>query len=237
MVHHDIALLDAPFETAAGAGRAADYDATDRDACRQLTLGLVHEMNNLLGGIAVLSEIYQQENGADDGLNEGLALIHKSTGRLQTLVGHLRVLNGPPTEAPAYLNLSETVRTFFELVAPLLPKTWAVEMPVPPEELAVYVDETLFRRVLLNLTLNLRDASDHPNGGPGRFQVALRRRPGDSMVDLTLSVGTAGRQGERPLTPGAQARHADARRCLQTMDGTLIANENGGVVLSLPLVA
>ncbi len=230
----DIAVLEFPPTPAGTAEHARDarafYTATDTEGTRQLTLGLVHEMNNLLGGIAVLSEIYQDRSVADDGLAEGLGLIHKSTGRLQTLVGHLKILNGPATGEPIYLNLAESVRTVFEMISPLLPKTLAVVMAFPLEELAVHLDETLLRRVLLNLTLNLRDHLNRHPEAESKLHVGICSRLGNKVA-LTLSVG-----GSASPAADAQARLADARQCLCKMGGTLIAHAPGEFILELPLV-
>ena len=196
-----------------------------------LPLGLVHEMNNLLGGIAVLSEIYQDRSAVDDGLAEGLTLIHKSTGRMRALVDRLKTLNGPNSSEPVYLNLAETVRDLFEMFAPLLPKTLAVVMAFPLEELAVHLDAALLRRVLLNLTLNLRNSlAGHPDA-TGKLHVGIRTRPGDK-VELRLSAGS----GSEPMSADAYARLADARQCLCKMGGTLIAHANNEFILELPLV-
>ena len=231
----DIAVLEFPPTSAGTVEHAREarafYAATDTEGPRQLTLGMVHEMNNLLGGIAVLSEIYQDRSVADEGLAEGLALIHKSTGRLQTLVGHLKTLNRTAASEPVYLNLADTVRTLFEMFAPMLPKTLAVVLAFPLEELAVHLDETLLRRVLLNLTLNLRDdLGRHPDAEP-KLHVGIRALPGNKVA-LTLSLGCG---GEGPLAD-ARARLADARQCLCKMGGTLIAHAPCEYLLELPLV-
>ncbi len=209
----------------------AHYIATETEGPRQLILGLMHEMNNLVGGIAVLSEIYQDRSAADDGMAEGLALIHKSTGRLQTLVGHLKTLNGTTASAPVYLNLAESVRALFEMFAPMLPKTLAVVMAFPLEELAVHLDAALLRRVLLNLTLNLRDDLGlHPEA-TNKLHVGIRNRS-DGKVELTLSAAT-----ERgAISADARARLADARQSACKMGGTLIAHTPGEFILELPLI-
>ncbi len=224
-------LSDAAAEHAPGS--EAFYEATGSEAVRQLTLGLVHEMNNVLGGIAVLSEIYQDRSGEDSGLGEGLALIHKSTGRLQTLVGQLKALNGPAVEDPVYLNLSDTIRVMFEMFAPLLPKTLTVETAFPMEELAVHLDQARLRRIVLNLTLNLRDDLDRHPQAAGTLRVGVRHR--DDTVELALSARSRV-DDPVPPTPDARARLDDARRGLLAMGGTLIALSNREYILVLPLV-
>ncbi len=235
MAPRDLALLAAPPPSAGTAEPARDarafYAATDVEGRRQLTLGLVHEMNNLIGGIAVLSEIYQDGSAVDNGVTEGLALIHQSTNRLQSLVTHLKTLNGPSVSEPVYLKLPETVRALFEMYAPLLPKTLAVVMAFPQEELVVHLDEALLRRVLLNLTLNLRDdLGCHPET-TDRLHVGIRTRP-CSKVELTLSVSGLGLD----RSADACARLADARQCLCKMGGTLIAHTSSEYLLEFSLV-
>ena len=237
MDQRDVALAGAPPDPAEAAehpvGSEAYYAAVGQEGVRQLTLGLVHEMNNVLGGIAVLSEIYQDRSGADDGLGEGLALIHKSTGRLQTFVGQLKILNGPAVGEPVYLNLADMARTMFEMFAPLLPKTLTVETAFPMEELAVHLDEARLRRVLLNLTLNLRDDLNRHPDSAGTLRVGLRHRSGS--VELTLAASS--RVSDlAPPSADARARFEDARRCLGEMGGTLFAVTSREFVLAIPLV-
>ena len=212
-----------------------NFAATDLEAGRQLTLGIVHELNNVLGGIAVLSEIYQSSAPGDDGLGEGLALIHKSTGRLQTLVSHLKILNGPPDGEPSYLNLTETVRNLFEMFAPILPKTLKVETTFPLEELAVHLDEALLRHVLLNLALNLRDGVGTRPDASKTLHIIIRHHAG--FAELVLSTDGPGEPGETLLSAAAQARVSDAQRRLRAVGGTVSAYSSGRFVLELPLAA
>ena len=211
------------------------FAATDLEAGRQLTLGIVHEMNNALGGIAVLSEIYQSSAPGEDGLGEGLALIHKSTGRLQALVNHLKILNGPLSGESAYLNLTETVRSLFEMFAPLLPKTLKVETTFPLEELAVHLDEALLRRVLLNLALNLRDSLGARPDASKTLHISIRH--GAGSAEIILSTADPGDPGETLLPAAAQARLDDAQRSLRAVGGTVFAYSTGKFVLELPLAA
>ena len=217
--------------------------AASRDACCQLTLGIVHEMNNLTGGISVLSEIYME--GADSGLplTEGLTLIHKSTDRLQTLVRHLKVINGPISEEPTYFNVAEFVRSLFELFAPLLPKDMVVHPSFPPEELAACLDEALFRQVLLNLTLNLREALDTEPAAEHRLHLGLRRLS-DTRAELVLALaGDFGDDfhGTVPESDlrwaGAHARLLDADDILKELGGRLTCRPGGEYVFELPLIS
>ena len=231
-----------PSGAAASPKRAREarvfHPATDHDASRQLTAGIVNEMSSLLGGIGGLSEIYPQVADRGAQLTQGFALIHKSSLRLQILLGYLKTLNQRPGEAiePNSFCLCRSVRGMFEMFSPLLAKSVEVETVIPPGELAVHLDEILLRRVLLNLTLNLRDELRACGMPAATLRVSIRRQL-DARAALTLSAGGPGAALDAPAPgPDARARVADARERLGELGGTLAMASARQFVLVLPLV-
>ncbi len=247
---HSRNLIFLPDPMAAADSTSADAEpdalvrhaAVCREACSQLTLAIVHEMNSLTGGIAVLSEVYLQEASAGLPMGEGLELIHQSTRRLQTFVRDLERVHGPLRVESSYLNIGETVRGLLELFMPVLPKDTVIETDIEPEEMATCLDEARFRHALLGLTLNIRDAlAARPEPGHG-LRVSLRRLPDDRAELVLVPTDAAGvdiRAGlpeTDPRRADADARLADATLVFEELGGRLTRGGHGEYIAELPLV-
>lgn len=217
------------------------HAAVSRETCAQLTLGIVHEMNNLTGGIAVLSELYTQEAATGMPVSEGLELIGKSTARLQALVRHLKIVHGPLREAPTYVDLQGFVHGTMDLLAPVLPKNIVVTTDFPPDgELAAHLDEAILRQALLDVLLNVRDAllTRRTDGGHS-LRVSLRRTA-VARAELVLAAAHEDGAGladppEGPRWSESKTRWHHAAGALQELDGRLTRGAHGEFILELPL--
>ncbi len=235
----DFMAVAEPLALESASPEHRQHAAVCRENCAQLTLGIVHEMNNLTGGIAVLSEIYLNGCDSDAHLAEGMELIYKSTRRLQTFVAHLKTIHGPISGEPTYFNVGESVRGAFDLFAPALPKSVTVATDLPDEELAACLDEAAFRQLLLDLTLNLRDAlASHAQAGGQGLRLALRRLS-SGQAELTVAPAADFADGASAFSPDgdARARQQDAAEIARTLGIGLMHRVGGGYALELPLIS
>jgi signal transduction histidine kinase len=231
----------------AGWNRRVLQAAAAREPLSRMTLGIAHEVNNLIGGISALSEIYLQGMEASLPIKDGLKLIHGSAARLQTLIRHLVELNRPPDGERAYVNLVECVRHQLELYSHILPKGARIETQLPDEEMVVRLDETAFRLLLLNLVVNLHEAVGKPVSEDGICPIALRLRalPDAAKAELVIAPQTAGKKAEAS-TPDAgslekqrqdvRLRLIDACATLREIGGEIEVRSGGEVAVILPLV-
>ena len=217
--------------------------AATGDSVRQLTLGMAHELNNLVGGISALSEIYMQ--GMESGLpfKDGITLIHNSAGRLQSLLRELAAVNKPAQGARDYVNLAETIRAESAVLTHILPKNIRLETSLPDTELAALLDETSLRQILLSLALNLRDIVVHEQA-TGIVRIVLIRMDGqDACAELQMSAETTEGQPipveARPSNPahlGIQVRMIHAQQAARDLDASFVVRDNQ-LILTLPLIA
>lgn len=223
------------------------HAAATGDSLSQLTVGMAHELNNLIGGISALSEIYLQ--GMESGLpiKDGLGLIHHSAGRLQKLLRQLTEINRRPAGERSYLNLTDMVRSELELFAHVVPRGVRFQTELSGEELAVLLDDTALRQILLNLILNLRDGMGHERA-TGTITVTIRRLPTLTLTpraEIRLSA-VAGENTNSSLEAGdgdgsrhleTQLRLLDAQRSVQQLGGALEVHPGGDFSLTLSLIA
>ena len=218
------------------------HAAVSRETGAQLTLGIVHEMNNLTGGIAVLSEVYQQEASSGLPMVESFELIKQSARRLQSLVRHLKLVHGPLQEEPSYVNVGESVRGLLEMFAPVLPRDTTIETDFEPGELVACLDAALMRQALLDLILNVRDAlAIRPEPGHG-LRASLRRLPGERAELVVAPTDAAGVDiradlpDADPCRADAASRLSDANLALEALGGRLTRGGHGEYIVELPLV-
>lgn len=214
-----------------------DHPATDHEAVRQLTLAITRKMDELIGGISGLSEVFQHGPADTWKLTEVFALIHQSSSRLHGLIAHLKVLHRRATGEATYLNLSRTVRAHFEMFDPLLSDRLVVEMDLATEELAVHLDEARLRRVLLNLTLNLCNALRGRQTADSKLCVSIRV-DSDATAQITLAAGGTGEVIETVAPDAAaRARVADACEFLVEAGGSFTRRTATDFLLELPVVS
>ncbi len=218
--------------------------AAGRDSLGQLTLGMAHELNNLVGGISALSEIYLQTTESGLPIKEGVGLIHNSAGRLQKLLRQLTEINRRSGGERAYLNLSEMVPAEMELFARVLPRGVRIDVLPAGAEMAVLLDETALRQVLLHLVLNLRDALGSERAD-GTLKVRLTRLPGE-IPGAELSMSAHSAQGENealridgddPHWLDAQVRLYAARRSVEELGAKFEARNDGEFIITFSLLA
>lgn len=217
--------------------------AATGDSVRQLTLGMAHELNNLVGGISALSEIYLQGMESGLPLKDGIGLIHNSAGRLQNLLRELAAVNKSAEGIRDYVNLAETIRAEASVFTHVLPKTIRLETILPDGELAALVDETALRQVLLNLALNLRDILVAEQT-PGTLSVILTRLDGPApQAELRMAATTSeGRrldampQETNPARLDIHVRMLHAQRSAQEL-GASFDIRTDQIVLVVPLIA
>jgi len=123
-----------------------------------VTSGLIHDFNNIMAGIHSLAELYYDKVDPDDSMREGLSQIKKSAFQAQTLCRRIVDLNRENQAGPTYHNIEDLVRDQVDLIKAALPKHTQIETHFSGQELPVYLDDTLFRQVMLNLGINARDA-------------------------------------------------------------------------------
>jgi signal transduction histidine kinase/ActR/RegA family two-component response regulator len=179
------------------------------EAIGRLAGGIAHDFNNLLTGILgyarfAISALPEGHHARADVIE-----IERAGVRAAALTSQLLAYARRQMIAPRVTNLNDLVRGMDSMVRRLIGEDIVLETICAPELWTVRVDPAQFEQVILNLTVNARDAM--PDGG--RLTIATGNRvlggpetgahpeitPG-SYVMLTVSDTGFG------IDPGTQAR-------------------------------
>ncbi|WP_405242240.1 response regulator [Lentisalinibacter salinarum] len=128
----------------------------------QLAGGVAHDFNNLLtvilGNLQLLDESVD-----DDEARVYLADALAATERGATLAARLLDVSRPDTVGRRIVDLNEMLRRGWDLFRSTLPESIHLEMDLSDEPVPANVEASQLEQVVLNLTLNARDAM--PEGG------------------------------------------------------------------------
>ncbi len=124
--------------------------------------GIAHDLNNVLAPIMLSIDLLRESVHDDDG-KETLDLIAASAKRGASMVKQVlsfaRGLDGEKRPA----DVAALVHDLEEIIRDTFPKDITIETAVAPDVSLILADHTQLHQVLLNLTLNSRDAM--PDGG------------------------------------------------------------------------
>lgn len=148
-----------------------------------VTLGLVHDFNNLLAGVLGLSESFLSQIQPDHPFYEGLILVKRNTRQAAELIERMSQLHRGKPGSRGYRDLNELVKDGTELLRKILPKSIDLAAEITPASLPLYVDAVEFQQVLINLALNAAEAM------PERGRLTLRTGYHERLPTLKHYVG------------------------------------------------
>jgi len=135
-----------------------------------LTMGLVHDFNNLMSGILSFSELILAKQGPEAPEARSLNMIKESSLQASQLIQRIVNLHRSKTGVREYVDLNQIVPEVVQLVCKVLPRHISVDTHLAPSPLPVYMDSVGFRQLVLNLALNAADAM--PRGGSLTLRLA-----------------------------------------------------------------
>jgi signal transduction histidine kinase len=119
------------------------------------------------------------------------AAITDGVDRALELTDRLLAFSTTQTSEPRHLDLRRAVESFARTVEPLLRDEIGVALDLPAGAVHVHADPVELDRLLLNLTLNARQAMEH--GGTLTLTVREATRPGgDDAVYAVVGVADTG---------------------------------------------
>jgi PAS domain S-box-containing protein len=142
------------------------------EAIGQLAGGIAHDFNNLVGIIIGYSEIFEERLGLDDPLRPKAEQIKKAGRRAASLTRQLLAFSRQQALEPRVLDLNAVIADTLKMLRRLIDEN--VELVAVPEPALgrVSADQGQIEQIIMNLTVNARDAM--PRGG-----------------NLTISTGNA----------------------------------------------
>ena len=157
----------------------------------QLAGGVAHDFNNLLSVIEGYADYVEGEVADRPGAVAGIAEIRRAADRAASLTRQLLTFGRRDVAHPERVDLRSVVRDVRGLLGRTLDEQVELRLELPDEPACVEIDVHQFEQVLLNLSVNARDAM--PDGG--RLTLALRRRD-DGCVELTAADSGTGMTDE-----------------------------------------
>jgi two-component system, cell cycle sensor histidine kinase and response regulator CckA len=143
--------------------------------------GVAHEFNNLLAGIQGYATLALREPHLSASLREFLDYIVQLTDRAANLTRQLLAFARRPSLMRGPANLTRLVETTRDFVERSLNIEVLLDVEAPPagQTWMALADSNQLQQVLVNLTLNARDAMPKPQPAPVLFRLRRRVFAGD----------------------------------------------------------
>jgi two-component system, cell cycle sensor histidine kinase and response regulator CckA len=142
------------------------------DAVGRLAGGVAHDFNNLLSVINGYCEILATKAPVRRQASRELEEIHLASQKAATLVRQLLAFSRRQAMNPKVISLNQLVRDNADILSRLLKPARSLALSLDSEALHVRVDPAQLQQVLLNLTINARDAL--AEGGQVTLTTTLR---------------------------------------------------------------
>jgi PAS domain S-box-containing protein len=129
----------------------------------QLAGGVAHDFNNILAIIEMQSGLLKSSGGLSADQSEYADEISVTVQRAAALTRQLLLFSRREVFQPRDLDLSESVTSTTKMLRRILGENIQVQLKLASQPMFIHADAGMMDQVLLNLTVNARDAM--PNGG------------------------------------------------------------------------
>ena len=155
------------------------FQAQKMQSVGTLAGGVAHEFNNLLAGIQGYASLGLRDPDLKDSLRQFLELIVQLSERAADLTRQLLAFARKPALSRQPSSMARLMRSTAELVRHSLNIDVAINIAVDAEALLVLADANQLQQVLINLSLNARDAMPKPTPRPLEFRLRHVQLAGD----------------------------------------------------------
>ncbi len=167
----------------------------------QLAAGVAHDFNNMLAAIQMQADMLAGSRGLSTDQSESAGEIGAAVQRAAALTRQLLLFSRREVFQPRDLDLSESITNTAKMLKRTLGENIQMQLKLAPQPMFIHADPGMMDQILLNLTVNARDAM--PNGGhlavetsgveldESAARQAAQARPG-SFVCLSVSDSGCG---------------------------------------------
>lgn len=125
--------------------------------------GLLHDFRNVISGIFSLSELYCSRLTPDNALFTGLSEIKQCAYEARQLLQKMSDLSREEPFQKNYYDVKQLLSSQVELIKTLFPSNTLVQLNLPKEDLPIFIENSGFKQMFLNLALNAKDACSANN--------------------------------------------------------------------------
>ncbi len=154
----DLEKMVAERTAALEAAQEQRRQACKMEAVGQLAAGIAHDFNNLLTVIQGYSSLQLARLPADSDAAVSLGHIATAAERAANLTRQLLAFSRKQVMQPRLLQLNERLSALEPIIRPLLGAHIALGFELAPDLPPLFADTTNLDQIILNLTLNARDA-------------------------------------------------------------------------------
>ncbi len=179
------------------------------DSVGQLAGGIAHEANNMMSVVLGCADYVLQRTDLQPAVREDVEQIWRAAKRTAGITQQLLAFSRRQVLQPQVLDLNTTVRNLESILSRTVGETRGLRMHLSPDLGKVRADPGQLEQVLINLTLNARDAM--PEGG--RLTIETMKVVLDEAYAEGKSVATL-RPGEFVLLAVSDTGHGMDRGTL-----------------------
>jgi PAS domain S-box-containing protein len=161
------------------------HAAQRMEAVGRLAGGVAHEINNALQGVLGFAGFARRALTAGTQVAQDVDEIEKAAVRAADITQQLLAFSRRQVRRPTNLDLGRVVTEFTPMMQQALGPERELVVRVPPGSAPVLADRGQLEQVLLNLTLNARDAMP----GAGQLTVSVARNDGVVRLDVSDTGG------------------------------------------------
>ena len=143
------------------------------EALGTLAGGVAHEFNNVLTAIKGYTQLLAISKDMPEPSRELLDKIDEATGRARDLTRKLLTFSRIETGVKTAVDINSVVNTVVDLILHTFPRNIKVRLDLGRDLGAISANSTQLEQVVLNLSLNARDAM--PDGGELTFTTGPKR--------------------------------------------------------------
>jgi two-component system cell cycle sensor histidine kinase/response regulator CckA len=162
--------------------------AQKMEAVGSLAGGVAHDFNNLLSVMLIAAESLADAIPRESPLREDVRDIRESAERGAALTRQLLSLGRRDVHAPRLVDINEVVRSVSKLLQRTIPPNISTTIACAKHPLIVLADAGQLEQVLMNLTINARDAM--PDGGALRIETVVSTLDQEGAARIGVDPGT-----------------------------------------------
>jgi PAS domain S-box-containing protein len=158
-------------------------------AVGQLAAGIAHDFNNTLNAIILYAEMLGQREHLTEGDRRLLDVIRQQSDRASKLVTQILDFSRKSLLEPKPLELVAFLQEMESMVKRMLPENIEVVLDIEPHRITVEADLARLQQVIMNLTINAKDAMR--SGGRLTYRLSsMEVLAGDSSREDSLPPGS-----------------------------------------------